>query len=133
MKAVVAAFNQEKALVGAFSVITNLRMELFEALVDTHSRDQRLQTDCFSHGHPQRHGDLVVPQPRDRPRGPRQELPGARPGPALAAGGGAALGQVLRRLQLPRGEHPRVRQPQPGARDGAGAHHHPAGRAGQGG
>ena len=35
MKAVVAAFNQEKALVGAFSVITNLRMELFEALVGT--------------------------------------------------------------------------------------------------
>ena len=35
MKAVVAAFNQEKALVGAFSVITNLRMELFKALVDT--------------------------------------------------------------------------------------------------
>ena len=34
MKAVVAAFNQEKALVGAFSVITNLRMELFGALVD---------------------------------------------------------------------------------------------------
>ena len=32
MKAVVAAFNQEKALEGAFSVITNLRMELFEAL-----------------------------------------------------------------------------------------------------
>ena len=33
MKAVVAAFNQEKALVGAFSVITNLQLELFEALV----------------------------------------------------------------------------------------------------
>ena len=33
MKAVVAAFNQEKALVGAFSVITNLRMELFQALM----------------------------------------------------------------------------------------------------
>ena len=32
MKALVGAFNQEKALVGAFSVITNLRMELFEAL-----------------------------------------------------------------------------------------------------
>ena len=32
MKVVVAAFNQEKALVGAFSVITNLRMELFQAL-----------------------------------------------------------------------------------------------------
>ena len=36
MKAVVAAFNQEKALVGAFSVITNFRMELFEALAATH-------------------------------------------------------------------------------------------------
>ena len=35
MKAVVAAFNQEKALVGAFSVITNIRMDLFEALVLT--------------------------------------------------------------------------------------------------
>ena len=34
MKAVVAAFNQEKALVGAFSVLTNLRMELFQALVE---------------------------------------------------------------------------------------------------
>ena len=33
MKAVVAAFNQEKALVGAFSVITNLQMELFQALI----------------------------------------------------------------------------------------------------
>ena len=30
MKVVVAAFNQEKALVGAFSVIANLRMELLE-------------------------------------------------------------------------------------------------------
>ena len=39
MKAVVAAFNQEKALVGAFSVITNLRMELFEALVTSVSSD----------------------------------------------------------------------------------------------
>ena len=35
MKAVVAAFNQEKALVGAFSVLTNLRMELFQALIAT--------------------------------------------------------------------------------------------------
>ena len=35
VKAVVAAFNQEKALVGAFSVVTNRRMELFEALVGT--------------------------------------------------------------------------------------------------
>ena len=33
VKALVDAFNQEKALVGAFSVLTNLRMELFQALV----------------------------------------------------------------------------------------------------
>ena len=33
MKAVVAAFNQEKALVGAFSVITNLRMEALVLVV----------------------------------------------------------------------------------------------------
>ena len=33
MKALVGAVNQEKALVGAFSAITNLRMEIFEALV----------------------------------------------------------------------------------------------------
>ena len=36
VKAVVAAFNQEKALVGAFSVITNLRMELFQAILPFH-------------------------------------------------------------------------------------------------
>ena len=39
VKAVVAAFNQEKALVGAFSVITNLWMELFQALVATDRDD----------------------------------------------------------------------------------------------
>ena len=45
MKAVVAAFNQEKALVGAFSVITNLRMELFEALLQ-----MLISTDLLSVG-----------------------------------------------------------------------------------
>ena len=43
MKAVVAAFNQEKALVGAFSVITNLRMELFEALSATDTSSHQTQ------------------------------------------------------------------------------------------
>ena len=33
VKVVVAAFNQEMALVGSFSVIMNLRMELFGALL----------------------------------------------------------------------------------------------------
>ena len=37
MKAVEAALNQEKALVGALSVITNLRREIFEALLDNMS------------------------------------------------------------------------------------------------
>ena len=46
MKAVVAAFNQEKALVGAFSVITNLRMELFQALLDT-GHTPSSQDSCF--------------------------------------------------------------------------------------
>ena len=35
MKALAGTFNQEKALVAAFSVITNLHMELFEALSST--------------------------------------------------------------------------------------------------
>ena len=46
MKAVVAAFNQEKALEGAFSVITNLRMELFEALLRTHDQDRTEDQDA---------------------------------------------------------------------------------------
>ena len=41
MKAVVAAFNQEKALVRACSVITNLRVELFQALHQTQGEDTR--------------------------------------------------------------------------------------------
>ena len=47
MKAVVAAFNQEKALVGAFSVITNLRMELFEALLTTHNMTMTVLGQVF--------------------------------------------------------------------------------------
>ena len=46
MKAVVAAFNQEKALVGAFSVITNLRMELFEPVVWSARVWVQLQGQC---------------------------------------------------------------------------------------
>ena len=42
MKAVVAAFQPlEGPIVGAFSVITNLRMDLFEALADTSHVKQR--------------------------------------------------------------------------------------------
>ena len=48
MKAVVAAFNQEKALVGAFSEITNLRMELFEALLSTAHGAQKLRDTSHS-------------------------------------------------------------------------------------
>ena len=54
MKAVVAAFNQEKALVETFSVITNLRMELFETLVEDPNTNTASdnQTSCASHrGH----------------------------------------------------------------------------------
>ena len=46
MKAVEATFNQEKALVGAFSVITNLRMELFEALASMQHGTTSLSVRC---------------------------------------------------------------------------------------
>ena len=71
MKAVVAAFNQEKALVGAFSVITKLRMELFEALVtgDTHLQ---LVSSLLSaggvvggRGDPVVRGPVLVPVPAE--------------------------------------------------------------------
>ena len=67
MKAVVAAFNQEKALVGAFSVITNLRMELFEALVCTVYRTPaRRNTAAAS---PAQRAELWRPSyPRTTPR-----------------------------------------------------------------
>ena len=42
MKVVVATFNQEKALVGAFFVIMNLRMDLFEALEGTECGQARI-------------------------------------------------------------------------------------------
>ena len=51
MKAVVVAFNEEKALVGAFSVITNFRMQIFGALVSIHTRDHVYLSSprvCFS-------------------------------------------------------------------------------------
>ena len=50
MKAVVATFNQEKALVGAFSVITNLLMDHFEALVDKLTLDVQLEGRRVSAG-----------------------------------------------------------------------------------
>ena len=54
MKAVVAAFNQEKALVGAFPVITNLRMELFQALgsIGPGAGQQIRDLECRSAGAP---------------------------------------------------------------------------------
>ena len=70
--AVIAAFNQEKALVGAFSVITNLRMELFEALVDS----------CRAGDHPR--AMVGVLDPRQSP------LPHCQQGQAAGGLGAAA-------------------------------------------
>ena len=66
MKAVVAAFNQEKALVGAFSVITNLRMELFGALVDSGrvmNMDAAVErsSDALDADHDADSGDTMAP------------------------------------------------------------------------
>ena len=49
MKAVVAAFNQEKAQVGAFSVIANLRMDLFEALLLNNIYNRRQHGNIIYH------------------------------------------------------------------------------------
>ena len=85
MKAVVAAFNQEKALVGAFSVITNLRMELFEALMVTPTRP-RLQGEA---GQEEAGRQLLPPAPRREAQAGEQALHGAAPGGAETGRGQA--------------------------------------------
>ena len=91
MKGVVAAFNQEKALVGAFSVITNLRMDLFEALVDIVRagplRDAQLAAgrlrDAADGGEPRHAGGVAVGGPaavHTLPRQTRGQAAAVRPG-----------------------------------------------------
>ena len=63
MKAVVAAFNQEKALVGAFSVITNLRMDLFETLVQVREPGQHGGARAAGRAAADRRGVLPLPVP----------------------------------------------------------------------
>ena len=52
VKALVGAFNQEKALVVAFSVITNLRMELFQALQHTSTSTTNTTTEVVTSDQP---------------------------------------------------------------------------------
>ena len=66
MKAVVAAFNQEKALVGAFSVITNLRMELFQALSRTCRRWRGARAAASSSSRTSAPATAASGQPRPR-------------------------------------------------------------------
>ena len=91
MKAVVAAFNQEKALVGAFSVITNLRMQLFEAL----QQGQGGQPQVLAEG----------PRLRAEDRAAGGQAAGALPEHADQArpGGGGARRRQHHRL-LPQGD-----------------------------
>ena len=63
MKAVVATFNQEKALLGAFSVITNLRMELFEALQLTVVVVRGVEGVLLRGGVVARRGDVPLERP----------------------------------------------------------------------
>ena len=56
----VAAFNQEKALVGAFSVITNLRMELFEPVVGAAADADGERADAEVAAHLEHHARAVV-------------------------------------------------------------------------
>ena len=79
MKAAVAAFNQEEALVGAFSVITNLRMELFEALLSiVHVPRVTPRVMAGELGRGGHHPPLPLLQRVPEPRVPQAEG-GARP------------------------------------------------------
>ena len=49
MKALVGTFNQEKALVGAFSVITNLRMDLRFKLYQISTDTWKLEDINYQH------------------------------------------------------------------------------------
>ena len=73
MKALVGAFNQEKALVGAFSVITNLRMELFEALMSRPCPTQQPVSGVwFSLADPHRHPPCCLSDINNSTRNPRE-------------------------------------------------------------
>ena len=60
MEAVVAAFNQEKALVGAFSVIMNLRMHLQALAAGTVSRKKQTQDGGWGRGRQNRGGAVLI-------------------------------------------------------------------------
>ena len=68
MKAVVAAFNQEKALVGAFSVVTNLRMELFQALLYTDTTIHHAAGHNTNNHHPATPAQILILAPCRRGR-----------------------------------------------------------------
>ena len=87
MKAVVAAFNQEKALVGAFSVITNLRMLLFEVLGDLDEQEQDGLLVPLVVLDPLHHRvDVGVPEPHRLPVVPLLQHAPDLPGPGLVRG-----------------------------------------------
>ena len=116
MKAVVAAFNQEKALVGAFSVLTNLRMELFQALAltallpptppDCRGRAASVRGDPAPAGGRGRDGGRGWGGPAGEvhPQQPRQGGAGAQPGRGLrvrhAQGGDTAQCQQHPQLKV---------------------------------
>ena len=57
VNAVVATFNQEKALVGVISVITNIPMDLLEALVFTALKAINVEL-CLKHQDPPTHKEV---------------------------------------------------------------------------
>ena len=114
MKAVVAAFNQEKAPVGAFFVSTNLWMELFQALLQTAHLVLVLHV---GHGRGvlgEAAAGVAAPQLAQVGGGDGQTQVGVA-APALTShhargGGGATLHPALRHTQLRgrgRGRHQR--------------------------
>ena len=76
----------EKALVGAFSVITNLRMELFQALVSRHQTPVTHREEVLAEGGvalEAAHGAVVAAEGVDDHLGLHLRLLGAAHDPAL--------------------------------------------------
>ena len=98
MKALVGAFNQEKALVGAFSVITNLRMDRFTALEKRD--DLLLPREVVSGVRPAAHHEVPVagvppPVPQLRAARPRHAAAPSQPGGQVARIGGYVEDDIL--------------------------------------
>ena len=101
MKAVVAAFNQEKALVGAFSVIVQPVVEPMDRFTALEKRDDLLLPgEVVSGVRPAAHHEVPVagvppPVPQLRAATPRHAAAPSQPGGQVARIGGYVEDDIL--------------------------------------